>query len=65
MHGRKATDLQGDNVLMPEGSHNGHFTLEVLHRVAPPPAALCFVRAFGPLSFQLNLFHNLQQDKTD
>lgn len=63
MHRRKDNDLQGDNVLMPEGSHDRHFALEVLHRVAPPPAALCFIRALGPLSFQLDLLHNLQQDQ--
>ena len=60
----KDTDLQGDDVLMPEGTHDGHFTLEVLYRVAPPPATLCFIRALGSLSFQLNLLYNLQQDST-
>lgn len=58
-------NLQRNNVLVPEGSHDGHFTLEVLHRVPPPSTPLCFIWSLSPLSFQLDLLHNLQQDGVD
>ena len=57
---RVRPDLQGDNVLVSEGTHDGNFALEVLHRVAAPAAALSISRAFGSVSFQLHLLHNLQ-----
>lgn len=47
---------------MPQGSHDGNFPLEILNRIAPPPPSLCFIRTLGPLSFQLNLLHNLQRE---